>query len=78
MPSKRRAVFGVPIAAARIVGLLLIALAIATLPQVRFLIGRFEWVFQLLASIVLLIIGIVWLFGISALIDFFDKGLSRN
>jgi hypothetical protein len=63
---------------ARILGWLLVILAILGLPQMRFLTGSLEGTFRLLSSGALVFAGIVWLVAIELFLRFFDQYLSRN
>lgn len=74
----KRRVLGHLIISARIIGLLLIILAILDFPAMQFLTGPYAHFLGLLGSVVLLIVGVLWLFGISLLIRFFDQCLSGN
>jgi hypothetical protein len=73
-----REVFGVVLWVTRIVGLILIALAILGLPQMRFFTGRLATSFGLIMSLALGLTGVVWLFGVQVFLHFFDRYLSRN
>ena len=75
---RERLVLGRLIIIARIAGLLLIALAILGFPPIRSLTGRYAGIFELTESLALLFVGIVWLFGITLFIRFFDDYFSRN
>jgi hypothetical protein len=77
MPFKR-GVLGIVVAVARAGGLLLIGLAILSLPQMRFLMGRLAGGLGLASSLALLLAGIVWLVGVEVALKFFDQFLSRN
>lgn len=74
----QRRALGALIWVARIVGVLLIALAILQLPWMRPLVGRFADLFGFAGSIALLLAGLAWFFTIGMLIRFFDDYLSRN
>lgn len=74
----KRPVIGIITAVARILGWLLVALAILSLPQMRFLTGGLEGTFRLLSSLALVFAGIVWLVAIELFLRFFDQYLSRN
>jgi len=63
---------------ARILGCLLIVLAILGLPQMRFLTGSLEGGFRLLSSLALVFAGIAWLVAVELFLRFFDQFLSRN
>lgn len=73
-----RQVFGAVLWVARIVGWILIALAILGLPQLRNLTGRFALSFGLIMSVVLGLTGVAWLLAVQAFLHFFDRYLSRN
>jgi hypothetical protein len=73
-----RQVFGVAIGVTRTMGLILIALAILGLPQMRFLTGRLAISFDLIMSIALGLMGVAWLVGVRLFVRFFDRYLSRN
>jgi hypothetical protein len=73
-----RQVFGGILCVSRTMGLVLIALAILGLPQVRYLTGRLATSFGLITSIVLGLAGAVWLLGVQVFLHFFDRYLSRN
>jgi len=74
---KRRAI-GVVVSAARIVGLLLIILALVGLPPLRSWIGKMREPLTFVSSVTLGLIGIVWLIGVQLFLRFFDQFLSRN
>jgi len=74
----RRPVIGVFKMVARILGWLLIVLAILGLPQMRFLTGGLEGSFRFLASLAAVLAGIAWLVGVELFFRFFDQYLSRN
>jgi hypothetical protein len=73
-----RQVFGVAIGVTRTMGLILIALAILGLPEMRFLTGRLAISFDLIMSIALGLMGVAWLVGVRLFVRFFDRYLSRN
>jgi hypothetical protein len=77
MAVKRR-VIGVVVIVARVLGGLLIALAILGLPQMRFLTGRLASSLGLLSSVALVVAGIAWLVAVELFVRFFDQYLSRN
>jgi hypothetical protein len=77
MAFKRR-MMGKIIIAARILGGILIALAILSLPQVEFLPAGLADTFRWISSIALMVAGIAWLVGVQLFIRFFDQYLSRN
>ncbi|HKV47028.1 MAG TPA: hypothetical protein VJN69_02970 [Candidatus Acidoferrales bacterium] len=76
--TRQRRVLGGLIFWARVTGLVLVILAVLDLPGMQFLTGRYTSLFDAVAAIVLLLVGIVWLFGVSFLVRFFDHYLSRN
>lgn len=78
MINGQRRVLGGLILGARLTGVLLIALAVLCLPGMEFLTGRYTRVLSGAGSVVLLIVGIAWLFGVSMLVRFFDSYLSRH
>lgn len=76
--TRKRRILGGLIFWARMAGLLLAILAILDLPAMQFLTGPYAPIFNVIAAIALFLIGIVWLFGVTLLIRFFDHYLSRN
>lgn len=74
----RRRVLGVTISLARMIGLMLLVLAILSLPAMRFLTGSLAGGLGLLCSLALGLVGIMWLIGVQAFLCFFDQFLSRN
>jgi len=74
----KRPVIGTFKMAARIVGWLLVVLAILGLPQMRFLTGSLEGSFRLLSSLALVFAGIAWLVAVELILKFFDQYMSRN
>jgi hypothetical protein len=79
MPVKQeRIVFSTALRISRAFGWILIALAILSIPQMRFLLGRLAVSFGLLSSIILGLLGAVWLVGVKVFLRFFDRYLSRN
>jgi len=74
----KRPVIGILKMVARILGWLLIVLAILGLPQMRFLTGSLEGSFRLLSSLALVFAGIAWLVAVELFLRFFDQYLSRN
>ncbi|HUJ31405.1 MAG TPA: hypothetical protein VLY23_09005 [Candidatus Acidoferrum sp.] len=74
----KRPVIGIFKMVARIVGWLLVVLAILGLPQMRFLTGSLEGSFRLLSSLALVFAGIAWLVAVELLLKFFDQYMSRN
>lgn len=74
----RRSAIGTIVVVARILGCLLIILAILGLPQMRFLTGSLEGNFRLLSSLALVFAGIAWLVAVELFLRFFDQFLSRN
>ena len=77
MLGKRR-VLGMMVGIARAVGLVLIVLAILSLPQMRFLTVRLREGFGTLSSLALGIVGILWLVAVECFLRFFDQFMSRN
>ena len=75
---ERRIVFGGLIVAARLVGILLIGVAVLELPAMRPIVGPYADLFGFVGSIVLLFAGVVWLLSVRMLIRFFDDYFSRN
>jgi len=75
--SRRRAI-GAVISAARVIGLLLIILALVGMPPLRSLIGKLREPLGVVSSVMLGLIGIVWLIGVQLFLRFFDQFLSRN
>ncbi len=73
-----RRVFGAILWVTRGIGLILIALAILGLPQMRYLTGRLATGFGLIMAVALGLTGVVWLFGVQVFLHFFDRYLSRN
>jgi hypothetical protein len=73
-----RQVFGAILWATRAMGVILIALAILGLPQMRYFTGRLATSFGLIMSVALGLAGVLWLFGVQAFLHFFDRYLSRN
>lgn len=76
--NRQRRMLGGLIFWARTAGLLLIVLAVLCLPGMQFLTGRYAQLLDVIGSVALLLVGIVWLFGVTMLIRFFDHYLSRN
>ena len=74
----KREVFGVALGVARAVGLILIAISILGLPQMRFLTGRLAASVQLIMSVALMFAGMLVLIGAQVFLHFFDRYLSRN
>ena len=74
----RRRVLGGLFWIARFVGVILMLLAIFSLPQLQAFAGRWAGSVTLLASIALFLFGIVWLITIELFRHFFDQFLSRN
>ena len=73
-----RQVFGAILWVARIVGWILIAIAILGLPQMRNLTGRFAPTFGVILSVALGLTGAAWLLVVRAFLHFFDRYLSSN
>ena len=74
----RRPVIGLLKIVLRVLGWLLIVLAVLGLPQMRFLTGSLEGSFRLVSSLALVIAGVVWLVVVELLLRFFDQFMSRN
>jgi hypothetical protein len=74
----KRLLMGRIIIVARILGGVLIALAILDLPQMQFLPHGLEYAFRWISSAALMVAGIAWLVGVHLFIKFFDQYLSRN
>jgi hypothetical protein len=77
MLGKRR-VLGMMVGIARAVGLVLIVLAILSLPQMRFFTAHLREGLGTASSLALGIVGILWLVAVECFIRFFDQFLSRN
>lgn len=63
---------------ARVIGLVLVILAILSLPQMRFLTGPVAGSVGFVASVALGVVGVVWLIAVEGFLRFFDQFLSRN
>jgi hypothetical protein len=74
----KRRVIGAAVIGARICGLALLLLAIASLPQLRPLMGRVGTSLGTLSSVLLAVASLVWLALIEVFLRFFDQYLSRN
>lgn len=74
----RPRVLGAAIMAARSAGLIVLLLAIGSIPQVRSLCGRFAADIGILSSVILGLAGLVWLALVELFLRFFDQYLSRN
>jgi len=74
----KRPVIGLFKMVARILGWLLIVVAILGLPQMRFLTGSLAATFRFLSSFALVFAGIAWLVAVELFVRFFDGYLSRN
>lgn len=74
----RRRAIGFAVSAARILGLLMVILALVSLPPVRALIGNMAAPLSFVASVMLGLVGLVWLAGVELFLRFFDQFLSRN
>jgi hypothetical protein len=74
----KRLLMGRIIIVARILGGVLIALAILDLPQMQFLPEGLEYTFRWISSAALIVAGTAWLVGVHLFIKFFDQYLSRN
>jgi hypothetical protein len=66
----KRQVFGIVVRVSRVMGLILIALAILGLPQMRFLTGRLAASFGLIMSVALGLAGVAWLIGVQVFLHF--------
>ncbi len=77
MLGKRR-VLGMMVGFARVGGLVLIALAILSLPQMHFLTARLREDVGMLSSLALAVAGILWLVAVECFLRFFDQFMSRN
>jgi len=77
MPGRRR-VLGLIVGIARVIGLMLIVLAILSLPQIRFPAGHFKEGVGTLSSAALAVVGVLWLIAVELFLRFFDQFLSRN
>jgi hypothetical protein len=74
----KRQVFGIVKGVTNAMGLILIALAILGLPEMRFFTGRLAASFDLIMSVALGLAGVAWLLGVQLFVRFFDRYLSRN
>jgi hypothetical protein len=74
----KRQVLGVAKGVTNAIGLILIALAILGLPEMRSLTGRLAVSFNLIMSVALGLAGVAWLVGVQLFVRFFDRYLSRN
>jgi hypothetical protein len=74
----KRQVLGVAKRVTNAIGLILIALAILGLPEMRFLTGRLAVSFDLIMSVALGLAGVAWLVGVQLFVRSFDRYLSRN
>jgi hypothetical protein len=74
---KRRAI-GMFVHAGRVMGLLLVILAIFGLPPMRSVVGRVAPALSVVTSVLLGMAGIVCLIAIQMFLRFFDHFLSRN
>jgi len=74
----KRLVFSTALWISNAFGWILIGLAILSVPQMRFLTRGLAFSFGLLSSLVLGLVGIVWLIGVKSFLRFFDRYLSRN
>jgi hypothetical protein len=77
MLGKRR-VLGMMVGIARVMGLLLIILAILSLPQMGFLTARLREGVGMLSSLVLGLTGVLLLVAVECFLRFFDQFMSRN
>jgi hypothetical protein len=73
-----RRVLGGVFAAARIAGLTLIAIGILNLPAIRLHLAHYDALVDLIVSVVLILVGTLWLFLVGWTIRFFDDFLSRH
>jgi hypothetical protein len=78
LAKQERIVFSSALRISSAFGWILIALAILSFPQMRFLIGRLTVSFGLLSCIILGLLGAAWLVGVKMFLRFFDRYLSRN
>jgi predicted PurR-regulated permease PerM len=60
------------------IGVLLVVLAVLSLPEVRFLTKHLRESLNTLCSLTLALVGIVWLVAVECFLRFFDQFLSRN
>ena len=74
----RRRAIGAAVSAARVIGLVLIILALVGLPPLRTLIGKMSGPLGFVSSVTLGLVGIVWLIAVQLFLRFFDQFLSRN
>ena len=77
MALKRRMIGNV-MTLARILGGILVALAILDIPRMQFLPAGLAETFRWISSIALLVAGIAWLIAVQLFNRFFDQYLSRN
>ena len=78
MTTKRdRSAFRFVVWGSRVVGWVLIALAIVSLLQIG-AIQPYEGSMRLVSSLILALLGIAWIVGLELFLRFFDKFLSRN
>jgi len=74
---ERRVLGGVFIAA-RVAGLILIAIGILNLPAIRLVLAHYDALIDLVVSLILMGVGALWLVLLSWMIRFFDDFLSRH
>ena len=77
MPAKRR-ILGTLVRAMRIFGLLLIAIGVLGLPQMKFLTRQLATPFGAISCVALMIMGILCLAAVQLFLRFFDEYMSRN
>jgi hypothetical protein len=76
--SMTRSVVGRVAMVARVMGMALVVLGVISLPQMRSLTGRMAGSVELIASVALGVVGVVWLIAVEGFLRFFDQFLSRN
>jgi hypothetical protein len=74
----RRRAIGTVVHAGRAIGLLLVILAVLSLPPLRSFVGSMAPALSVVISILLGIAGIACLIAIQLFLRFFDQFLSRN
>ena len=74
----RRRAIGIVASTARIIGIVMVILGLVSLPPFRTLIGNMAVPLSFAASVMLGLVGLVWLAGIELFLRFFDQFLSRN
>ena len=75
---QHRVVFGVVLVVTRMIGWILIALAVLGLLHVRSHTEYLALSFSLLTSVALGLVGVAWLVGVEMFLRFFDRYLSPN